>query len=269
MARIQDVQNIVWEFYDRHGRALPWRVPEADGSFSGYKILVSEIMLQQTQVTRVILKYQEFLRRFPDLPSLAQASLADVLEAWSGLGYNRRAKYLHQTAQHLLNVTEPWTVADLVACPGVGRNTAAAVCVYAYNQSMPFIETNIRTVFIHHFFADQAQVSDAELWPLITAAWDTENAREFGWALMDYGNHLKKTVGNAAQRSKHYAKQSKFEGSLRQIRGQVLRLLLQGSLSAEALDAHITDERLPAVLSALQSEGFIERHNEVFRLREA
>lgn len=111
-------QKTVWDYYAKHGRDLPWRRPDSEDP---YKILVSEIMLQQTQVQRVIPKYHSFLERFPSVESLAEAPLATVLSEWSGLGYNRRGKYLHEAARVLVVKGAPWQLEDLVACKGIGQ----------------------------------------------------------------------------------------------------------------------------------------------------
>lgn len=258
---IQEFQETVWDYYHKHGRDLPWRQTD-----DAYKILVSEIMLQQTQVLRVIPKYEQFLVRFPSVKALAEASLADVLKLWSGLGYNRRAKYLHEAAKQLAKKSEPWRPEDLTACLGIGENTAAATLVYAYKQPIGFIETNIRTVYIHHFFEDRTDVSDVEISPLVWATIDVENPREWCWALMDYGSFLKTSAGNASNRSRHYAKQSKFEGSKRQIRGQVLRLLNNKPAQLEELQMAIIDKRLKDVLIDLAKEGLIQKKNEQYLL---
>ena len=278
---IRGFQETVWDYYRQHGRDLPWRTPKPDGSFDPYKILVSEVMLQQTQVNRVIQKYREFLNVFPDASSLARAPLSRVLIAWSGLGYNRRAKYLHEAAKQLVRISRPWTIDDLVACKGIGHNTAAAVVTYAYNLPVVFIETNIRTVFIHHFFSDRTEISDQEILPLIEKALlvgegkeqpdrriysatgamrktvGLSHCREWYWALMDYGSMLKRTIGNASRMSKHYTRQSTFEGSLRQIRGQVLRHLGENSYTQEELSQLVSDDRLSAALDTLLAEGLI------------
>ena len=259
-------QETVWEYYRSHGRSLAWREPELDGNFDAYKILVSEIMLQQTQAPRVVPKYVNFLEKFPDVQALAEAQLAAVLSEWSGLGYNRRAKYLHEAARQLASKKQPWSIEDLVACKGIGPNTAAAVCVYAYNEPLVFIETNIRTVFIHHFFNDKDGVHDREILLLVDQALDHEHPREFYWALMDYGVHLKATVGNASRASKHYAKQSKFEGSKRQVRGQVLRLLGLKQRTVKELAEEIADERLQIVLTDLEREGLVSLKGGTFSL---
>jgi len=257
-------------YYLQHGRHdLPWRVPEPDGSFDPYKIMVSELMLQQTQVPRVIPKYHEFLARFPTVQQLANAKLADVIVAWSGLGYNRRAKFLWLTAHKIVtdfDGTFPDTIEQLITLPGVGRNTAGAIRAYAFNKPVVFVETNIRTVYIHHFFNNDTVVSDAELLPLIAQTLDKNEPRLFYWMLMDYGSFLKKTVGNAARRSKHHTVQSPFEGSLRQTRGAVIRTLSQGPMTHAQLRQIIQDTRLATVLAALKAEGMITSHGEEYRL---
>lgn len=265
MHNYEQFQDIVWDYYRKHGRDLPWRRPEPDGSFDPYKIMVSEIMLQQTQVARVIPKYAEFLNKFPTIQSLAQAELGDVLRIWSGLGYNRRAKFLWQAAQ-TANDKLPNAVEELTKLPGIGPNTAAAIVVYALNQPRVFIETNIRSVYLHHFFADQSEVHDKELLPIVEATIDQEHPREWFWALMDYGVFIKSSVGNTAQNSKHYTKQSTFKGSRRQIRGQVLRLLMSGPLSSDELKNEIADERLESVLNDLVDEQLVQQDAHSFRL---
>jgi len=259
------VQEVVWDYFKQYGRDMPWRQPEASGSFDPYKIMVSEIMLQQTQVSRVIPKYHAFIERFPTTNSLAQSSLADVLKLWSGLGYNRRAKYLHQAAQQIADKPFPSTMHDLTSLPGIGTNTAAAILNYAYNQPTAFIETNIRTVYIHHYFSDHpGTISDKQLLPLVEETMDREHPREWFWALMDYGAYLKSTIGNISRNSHHYTKQSSFQGSRRQIRGQIIKLLNQAPQDMASLARHISDERLASVLADLTKEGLIIRNKNLY-----
>lgn len=266
----QTFQQTVWQYYRRHGRHdLPWRLPDADGAFNPYHILVSEIMLQQTQVPRVLPKYKAFLQVFPDIKTLATAPLSEVLAQWSGLGYNRRAKFLRQAAGTVMQRHRgrlPDTPAELTALPGIGPNTAGAILAYAFNRPVVFIETNIRTVYIHHFFADQTGVADKDLAVLAGETLPHDNVREWYWALMDYGTHLKQTVGNTARASKTYAKQSTFQGSRRQIRGQVLKALLSGPRTTAELAEHIADERLADVLNDLGNEGLVVRLDGAYQL---
>ena len=266
----EDFLNTIITYYREQGRHdLPWRQPEAGETFAPYKILVSEVMLQQTQVVRVIPKYQTFLTRFPSLKALAIAPLSDVLVAWQGLGYNRRAKFLWESAQAVqrqYGTVLPSDQAALVRLPGIGHNTAGAVMAYAFNQPALFIETNIRTVYLHHFFAGQTGVSDKAILGVLDETLDRQNPRVFYWMLMDYGSYLKQTVGNVSRASKGYVKQSKFGGSLRQIRGQVLRLLADGPKPTPELERLIGDDRLAAVLATLEREGLIICSGEQYRL---
>ena len=262
-AQLKKFQTTVLAYYETHGRHdLPWRIPDKDG-FKAYKILISETMLQQTQVARVVPKYGQFLQLFPNVEALAEASQGAVLTAWSGLGYNRRARYLHRAAQAIANDYNgklPNNVTDLTKLPGIGVNTAGAVVVYAFNQPVIFIETNIRSVYIEHFFKDsKVPISDKAILELVELTIDKNNPREWYWGLMDYGSHLKQTIGNGAVRSAHYKRQSVFSGSKRQIRGQVIKQLAIAPHSKGQLERLIPDERLEAVLADLINEKLIHK----------
>ena len=233
---ISAFQSFVLRFYTQHGRhELPWRQTS-----DPYKILVSELMLQQTQVNRVIPKYLDFIEMFPSVQTLASANLSQVLSLWQGLGYNRRAQFLWQLAQKLVynshptqttqNQLFPTTQEELQQLPGIGPYTASAIITFAYNQPATVIETNIRSVFLYHFFpikTDVQKISDTQLVQLITKCLPQTNPKEWYWALMDYGSYLKKVLPNPSRKSKHHTKQSKFKGSLRQVRGEIIRLLVQ------------------------------------------
>src|SRR5581483_6695200 len=159
-----------------------------------------------------------------------KASLADVLSVWQGLGYNRRAMYLKQTAERITREflgELPDDPKVLQTFPGFGYATACSTIVFSYNKPLPFIETNIRRVFIHHFFEDKTGIDDKEILPLVEKTLDKTNPRDWYYALMDYGTFLGKNVVNPNRKSKHYVKQSKFEGSLRQVRWRILKVLLK------------------------------------------
>lgn len=254
----------VRRYYKNHGRHdLPWR-----RTTDPYKILVSEVMLQQTQVPRVVPKYALFLKSFPNVGALARAPLGDVLRAWQGLGYNRRAKLLHECANAACGGF-PKTYRDLVLLPGVGPYTAGAVMAFAYNEPVVLIETNIRTVYLHHFFPDRTDVRDTELLPYIERTLDQKNPRAWYAALMDYGAHLKASIGNQNHRSRAYAKQSAFKGSDREIRGATLRLLSEKHATARAVAVQLSTfpkERVYAQLSALHAEGLIAKRGRVYTL---
>lgn len=244
---------------------MPWRADTRP-----YYVLVSELMLQQTQVDRVIPKFNAFIAAFPNEEALARASLADVLVLWQGLGYNRRAKYLHDAAKMVANDYNgvfSTTYDELVRLPGVGPNTAGAIMTYAYNQPTVFIETNVRTVYFEHWFAQEDSVSDTELRTVVEATLDHEHPREFYWALMDYGSWLKKQGAGRLHQSKHYKKQSALKGSVREIRGQIVRVLSAGDLSLEGLQQEVIhDERFDAALSGLLSDGLVSQTSGVLHL---
>lgn len=261
-------RTLVWRHFERNGRHnLPWRKTK-----DAYRILVSEVMLQQTQVERVIPYYRAFLAAFPNVEALAQAPLADVLRSWQGLGYNRRAKMLHEAAKTVVREhggRMPKTIEELESLPGVGPYTARAVAAFAYNTDSIFIETNIRTAFTHHFFPDAESVHDTELLPLIEAAYPTGRAREWYGALMDYGSHLKRSGVRVNAKRKGYAKQKAFKGSLREVRGAILRELGEGPRTASKLHALFSQERkvqIEEALIALLTEGMIQKKGRTYAL---
>lgn len=258
----------VWAHYKKEGRHdLPWRK-----TCYPYKILVSEVMLQQTQVERVKPFYRAFLTRFPNVEALAKAPLADVLKLWQGLGYNRRAKMLHAAAKEVVAKHTgkfPKTPEALEELPGIGHYTARAVATFAYNQDVLFIETNIRTAVIHHFFPKKKKVSDAQIMKVLEKEFPKGKSREWYAALMDYGAHLKRSGIKINAKSKHYTKQSKFAGSLRQARGAILKELAKSPATERRLTGLFGDERVVQVkvaLDALLFEGFIEKRGKSFQL---
>lgn len=265
---LKEFQKTVWTYYKKAGRHdLPWRL-----TFDPYHIAVSEVMLQQTQVGRVVPKYEAFLKRWGSARALARAPLKDVLTAWQGLGYNRRAKMLHECAKAI--VTEhsgkfPDTYKELVSLPGIGPYTAGAILAFAFNKPHPIIETNIRTVYLHHFYKDATDVPDSELLELVEKSLDQKRPREWYWALMDYGAHLKREYGNQNHRSQSYVNQSTFKGSDREIRGAILRTLTQTACTRSALHRMLTQHdalRIDAQTERLLGEGLIEKRGRTLQL---
>ncbi|MCW9054397.1 MAG: A/G-specific adenine glycosylase [Candidatus Pacebacteria bacterium] len=221
-------------------------------------------MLQQTQVDRVVPKYQSFLDRFPTITILADAPLRDVLSVWQGLGYNRRAKMLLACAKEIVqehNGRIPRDIQRLEELPGIGPYTAGAVMAFAWNAPSVFIETNIRSVFIHFFFSDSKNVSDKELLPYVEKTLDREDPREWYYALMDYGTRLKREGKNPSQKSRHHIKQTPFKGSNREIRGAIMTELTKYKLISikRLLNAlrHFEESRVREQLDALKREGMI------------
>jgi A/G-specific adenine glycosylase len=272
----QDFKKEIWQYYENNKRDLPWR-----NTTDPYRILVSEVMLQQTQVSRVIPKYAEFLKKFSSIKALALASKADVLTLWQGLGYNRRALFLKKACETLYSQNPkrsqfPSTKAELVALPGIGQSTAGALLAFAFNKAEPFIETNIRAVFLYFFFKENLSVSDTNIYELISETLDHERPREWYYALYDYGVMLKAKLGKKKtalhKQSKHYNKQSSFKGSNREIRSNILKLFIAGAKGGKAVPLseseiiktitkmlpQATKENVETNIKALYKEGFIE-----------
>lgn len=221
-------------------------------------------MLQQTQVDRVIPKYQAFLKKFPTVKKLAEASLQEVLLMWSGLGYNRRALYLHRVAQTVVERYKgvfPNDAETLETLPGIGPYTSRAIATFSQDASYTFIETNIRRVFIYTFFPKSVVVSDSELVPYIEASLPKKKSvREWYWALMDYGSRLKSETANPNRRSAHYTKQSAFKGSVRELRGEFLRQCMKGAVSKKILFAPYAKEivRAEKALAGLVRDNLVD-----------
>lgn len=260
----------VWDYYHRYGRHhLPWRQ-----TTDPYQIMVSEVMLQQTQVDRVIPKYQAFIATWPNVETLSSASLGEVLRAWQGLGYNRRAKALHQCAKTVVAAWQgrfPAAEKGLLALPGVGPYTAGAILTFAYNQPVVLLETNIKSALLWHFFNKKELVTESEIKAVATKVVATDNPREWYSALMDYGAYIKKTYGNQNQRTTDYVKQSVFAGSDRQIRGAILRAVSTRSMTSKQLEKQLSafaSERILKQVTHLEKEGMIERVGKRYQLPE-
>jgi A/G-specific adenine glycosylase len=262
----EQFQKTIYEYYRHNKRTFPWR-----NTHDPYLILVSEIMLQQTQTDRVVPRFESFVSTFPTIESLAQAPLKKVLQQWQGLGYNRRGLMLHKAAKETVahyNSKLPKDKKLLESLPGIGPYTAGAVMAFAFNTPVVMIETNIRTVFIHHFFTNHGDVHDNELLPLIEQTLDVKNPRKWYSALMDYGNHLKKHHPNPNRKSKHYTKQSKFEGSDRQVRGLILRELTHKNMSMQKLYKKIqrndlTFDRFEKIVHKLAKDSLVTVRGDV------
>ena len=253
--------SFIWNFYRNNKRNFAWR-----NTNNPYHILVSEVMLQQTQTFRVEKKYEEFITTFPSFETLTQATLRDVLSVWQGLGYYRRAQYLHKLAGIIMqkyNGILPDEPKVLETLPGIGIATASSICAFAYNKPTVFIETNIRSVFIDTFFQNKGAISDKELLPLIAQTVDQYNPREWYYALMDYGVWLKASGSNPNHKSLHYAKQSRFEGSDRQIRAKILKFITEQKIvTHDSIIAMVGSDkiRIEKIINNLIKESFIKKN---------
>ena len=256
--QVNHFRKKIYDHYAKHGRDLPWRK-----RITPYRVLVSEIMLQQTQVDRVIEKYKEFLSAFPDFKTLAKAPLPKLLKIWSGMGYNRRALSLRKLAQAVVVEHKGRLPSDphvLLTLPGIGQYTAGALSAFAFNKPVVFMDTNIRRVYIHEFLHDRRNIHDDELFPLVEKTLDSKDHRKWYNALMDYGAMLKLEHGNPNIRSVHYTRQSPFENSNRQVRGRIIKALVTGAPLTEArivTETGMAAGRVRKNLDQLEREGFI------------
>ncbi|HEV2600892.1 MAG TPA: hypothetical protein VGT41_01210 [Candidatus Babeliales bacterium] len=264
---INNFQDQIWHFYKNNGRQFAWRNID-----NPYAIFISEVMLQQTQTQRVETKFEQFMAELPTFAALATVSTRDLLTVWQGLGYNRRALYLQRSAQIIAQQYAGILPNDpeiLVTLPGIGKATAASICAFAFNTPTIFIETNIRTVFIHSFYKNEIDISDAQLMPLIAATVDWDNPREWYYALMDFGVYLKKQYPNPNRKSAHYAIQSRFNDSDRQIRGMIIKLLtMQKSATLQEIIMHTQKdpERVEKIITGLCKEGFIACNKMIYHI---
>jgi A/G-specific adenine glycosylase len=237
-------------YYAKHGRhELPWRK-----DITPYRILVSEVMLQQTQVSRVIPKFETWMKKYPTLRALRKSTLQEVLVLWQGLGYQRRAKALVTIAKE--RTALPVSFEDLLTLGGVGTYTASAVCAFAYDDfSHPVLETNIRTVLIEYFHQGEVSVHDGVLYDDLSRFEKNKKVRGMGarqwyYALMDFGAYLKANKISHNTKSAHHAVQSAYKGSLRQLRAETLFAITHKKTLPD-------DERVSIVLNQLIQEGFI------------
>lgn len=266
---VRKFRTIVYRFYRENARDdLPWRNTD-----DPYHILVSEIMLQQTQVERVLNKYPLFVSKYPDFRSLAHARLRSLYTVWQGMGYNRRALALKNIARIVVNPPYhgnlPQDKDELMALPGVGQSSAGALLAFAYHKPAVFIETNIRRVFIHFFFQGEGRVSDHEIIPLIKRTLDRKDPRHWYYALMDYGSALRNLKDNPNVKSAQYKKQSPFAGSNRQIRGAILRTLSeQEKITTKRLadQLSIPHDKIIKIIDLLCEEGFIAKKGHYIRM---
>ena len=266
-------------------RDLPWRRTR-----DPYAIWISEVMLQQTQVSRVDGRWQHWLGLFPTVDALAAADSADVLDEWQGLGYNRRALSLWRAAQEVSSAggAMPSDEAALKALPGVGPATAAGIRAFAFDLPGVYLETNVRAVLLHELFPHEEGVSDSRLVPIVRAACPPDDSnpaddpRTWYYALLDYGAHLKATVPNPSRRSRSHVRQSRFEGSHRQKRAEVLRILLahradpRGGVDLDTLCVELSREEraagrrgvdvsdAQALLAELSREGFCHNNGNIW-----
>lgn len=260
---MDDFQQRILDFYHKNGRELPWRK-----TTDRYRIWISETMLQQTQVDRVIPKYNKWIERFPDASALAAAPLSEVLELWQGLGYNNRAKRLWDAAKITVEQSDgkvPSTPQELIILPGIGPYMARSILIFADNLNLAAVDTNIRRILIHEFDLPET-ISDKELQQIADSCVPKGRSRDWHNALMDYG-----AMVLTARKSgiKPKTTQSKFEGSTRWYRSQILKRVLK---EKEVSIQDIKDEHkdcphdLDKIISSLEKDGVITLTKNLLRV---
>ncbi|MDR0312346.1 MAG: A/G-specific adenine glycosylase [Treponema sp.] len=263
-----EFNRLIYSFYEKEGRTLPWRE-----DLNPWGILVSEFMLQQTKVQRVEEYWKRWMKKWPNPADLHNAGLEEVLREWSGLGYNRRCKFLKDCAGIIVRDYKgkvPGLPEDMIKLPGIGPYTAGAIPCFAYNHASVFIETNIRSVMIRFFFPGQEGITDKKILPVIDSFLDRSNPRKWYWALMDYGAALKKTIPNPNRQSAHYTRQKPFTGSFRQLRGAIMRSLInEGPGKNEDIQKRLGLEPKTAdfydALEALKKDSLVAEEGGVYR----
>ncbi len=248
-----EIHDKIFSWWQVNREAYPWRE-----TTDPYYILVSEIMLQQTQTTRVVPKYLAFIQKFPDLKTLAEASKGEILALWSGLGYNRRAIYLQQTAQSILQLDEfPRDPKALIKLPGIGVYTSRSIPIFAFNADIGTVDTNIRKVFIAEGLATP-DTKQNELFKIADRLVPKGRSRDWHNALMDYGS---KIASKIIPKIRSTAERKPFHETDRHYRGIIIKKLLKSPMTSEQLqnDLKIGQKRLEALLQTLQTEGLI-RH---------
>ncbi|MDX1797318.1 MAG: A/G-specific adenine glycosylase [Candidatus Lokiarchaeia archaeon] len=265
---VQLFQKFVYKYYKNHKRKFPFRE-----NITPYNVLISEIMLQQTQTGQVTEKFLKFTKKFPSFSSLSKAPLEDILKEWKGLGYNRRAIALKKIADTVIkdfNGKLPESIDILVSFPQIGYNTASSIITFAFNKPTAFIETNIRRVYIYFFFPNRNKINDKEILPIVKKTLDRSNPRDWYYALMDYGVMLKKTHPDLNKKSTHYRKQAPFKGSTREVRGKILDLLIKkGKMDLKNIQTQLGNmgnKTIIVALNQLRKEGFLEITNEIITL---
>ena len=248
-------QKKVMNWWAENARDLPWRRDP-----SPYNVLVSEIMLQQTQVSRVVLKFDEFMKEFPTIESLAKTNIKHLLKVWSGLGYNRRAIWLKEAAKQIVERGEfPQSVKELQELKGIGPYTSRSVLIFAFNKDLAAVDTNIRRILIASGFADET-MSDRQLQPIAETVLLRGRSRDWHNALMDYGSLV---LTSSKTNISPVTKQSCYEGSSRQVRGAVIRALTASDeIELEnlmgLLDCEANETELIKIINKLVSDGMVE-----------
>ena len=250
-------QDKVMNWWSKNARELPWR-----NNPSPYQVFISEVMLQQTQVSRVVPKYLEFLNEFPAIEDLAYANTKQLLTVWSGLGYNRRAIWLKEAATGIVERGSfPTKVDELRKLKGIGPYTSRSILIFAFNKDLATVDTNIRRIFIALGFAKEDS-SEKELQEIADALLLKGRSSDWHNALMDYGSAVLTASSTGIEPT---SKQPRFNGSTRQVRGRIIRILTQSDsmsideITSQFSDEEINSEDLRKILDQLIQDKLIEQ----------
>jgi A/G-specific adenine glycosylase len=267
--KVTEFQRMIFSWWESHRRDLPWRK-----THDPYRILISEVMLQQTQVSRVLPKYEEFLTLFPDVQVLAGATVASVLRAWKGMGYNRRALYLHKTAQVVMSEHKgvfPMIESELLKLPGLGIYTVRALLVFAYKKDVAMVDTNVRQIITHYFFSGEKQSAT-----VVQKIADSLVPKGLSWewhqALMDYGALAMSRIKPKSPQSRKKA--IPFRESNRFYRGRIMDLLRENTREENELVYEIatrynkSEDLVEVILEGLVSEGLVVKKSTKISLPE-
>ncbi len=279
-----EIQRLILAWYSQNKRTLPWRSTK-----DMYHIVVSELMLQQTQVDRVIPKYHAFLKRFPTIYDLARASAAEVIDEWAGLGYNRRALYLHQFAQTVMkahNGIIPQEREQLLELPGIGPYTSQAIRCFGFGKDVPVVDINIKRIYSRLFFKGEG--SENELQNVAREIVPTGNGVAWNNALMDFGSlicedkprcdicpltaHCSAYKAGTPEKYVKPKTQSKFIGSNRYYRSMIIKALRKNNFTLplkkikKLKPNDKSEEWFEAVIAGLEKEGLIIKKNGMLSL---
>ncbi len=257
--KITSFQKKIFKWWEANRRVFPWRE-----TTEPYAILVSELMLQQTQAPRVVEKFNQFVEVFPDLESLAKAQKFEILQLWSGLGYNRRAIWLQEAAQMIIERKEfPNTPEELQKMKGIGKYSAHSILIFAFNYDLATVDTNIRRILVAEKFAEE-KTSERDLWEIAKKLVPKGRSRDWHNALMDYGS-IELTVAKTG--IKPLTKQGKFKGSDREYRGKILKLLLESkkiTINQMITVLNLQEVKLESILQKMVKENLIKKKGKYY-----
>lgn len=261
--RIRKFHEKIFTWWKKNKRSLPWRE-----TTNPYYIMISEIMLQQTQVNRSIEKYLEFIDKYPTIKDLAEASVSSVLKSWSGLGYNRRALWLHEAANQIVKLKDfPETPEELQKLKGIGPYTSRSILIFAFNYDIATVDTNIRRILIAENFAKE-ETKEKELFIIAQKLLPKGKARDWHNALMDFGSLVLTSAKTGIKPKTTTSRNSKEN---RRFRGIIVKYLTRNSKALKERmikNCNIPTEKIDDILEGLLADGLIIKIRKYYALPE-